>query len=117
VIIGSPTEYYNPNAFILQPVGTLGNVGRDSLIGPGFSQLDLALQRNFKTRLLGDAGNVQFRAEFFNILNHPNFAEPNEAVFAGTLTDATETPISSAGQITSTVGTSRQIEFALRISF
>jgi hypothetical protein len=95
----------------------LGNVGRDSLIGPGFSGLDLAIQKDTKPRILGEAGNVQFRAEFFNILNHPNFSEPNSAVFPGTLTDTTENPNSSAGQITSTVGTSRQIEFSLKVVF
>jgi Carboxypeptidase regulatory-like domain/TonB dependent receptor len=117
VITGGPTQYYNPNAFILQPVGTLGNVGRNSLTGPGYSQLDFALRKDTKTHLLGEQGGVEFRAEFFNLLNHPNFAEPNSAVFTGALANATEAPISSAGQITSTVGTSRQIEFSLKLTF
>jgi hypothetical protein len=114
VIQGGPLQYFNPNAFILQPVGTLGNVGRDSLYGPGYSNLDFAIDKRTNTKLLGDVGTVEFRAELFNLLNHPNFAEPNEAVFAGTLTDTTETPISSAGQITSTLGTSREVEFSLK---
>jgi hypothetical protein len=117
VILGRPNQYYNPNAFVLQPVGTLGNVGRNSLTGPGFSELNVALQRDMKTHWLGESGRTEFRAEFFNILNHPNFSEPNEAVFAGSLTNTTETPISSAGQITSTVGTSRQVEFSVRLFF
>jgi hypothetical protein len=104
VIQGGPIQYYNPNAFILQPAGTLGNVGRDSLAGPGYSQLDLALDRRFNTALLGESGFVEFRGELFNILNHPNFSEPNSAVFT-----------SSAGQITSTVSTSRQVEFSLKL--
>ncbi len=110
VILGGPTKYYDPNAFILQPVGTLGNVGRNSLTGPGYSQLDFALQKNMKVPLMGETGAVEFRTEFFNILNHPNFGSPNSAVFTGALANVTETPISSAGQITSTMGTSRQIE-------
>jgi hypothetical protein len=117
VITGDPTQYYNPSAFILQPVGTLGNVGRNSLTGPGFSQLDFAVRKQTKARFLGEAGAIEFRAEFFNLLNHPNFAAPNGAVFSGALANATENPITSAGQITSTVGTSRQVELSLRISF
>jgi hypothetical protein len=115
--LGTPSLFFDPCAFVLQPVGTLGNVGRDSLIGPGFSELDFAIQKDTKPHILGEGGDVQFRAEFFNIFNHPNFSEPSEAVFAGTLTDVAETPTSSAGQITSTVSTSRQIEFSLRVIF
>jgi hypothetical protein len=117
VIKGGPIQYYDPNAFILQPVGTLGNVGRDSLYGPGYSQLDFAVDKRTRTKVLGEAGFIEFRAELFNILNHPNFAEPNSAVFAGTLTDTTETPIATAGQITSTLGTSRQVEVALKLNW
>ena len=117
VILGGPTKYYDPNAFVLQPVGTLGNVGRNSLTGPGYSQLDFALQKNIKVPRMGEAGAVEFRTEFFNILNHPNFGSPNAAVFTGALANVTETPISSAGQITSTLGTSRQVELALKLSW
>src|SRR5262249_1412396 len=117
VILGSPDRYYDPNAFVLQPAGTLGNVGRDSLPGPGFAHLDVVLQRDMKLRILGDSGAVKFRAEFFNVLNHPNFAAPNGAVFAGTVTNATEAPVSTAGQILSTASSSRQIELALKFVF
>jgi hypothetical protein len=67
------------------------------------------------TKLLGDSGAIEFRGELFNVLNHPNFSEPNSAVFAGSLTNVTETPIATAGQITSTVGTSRQVELSLKL--
>jgi Carboxypeptidase regulatory-like domain len=117
VILGRPDRYYDPDAFILQPVGTLGNVGRNSLTGPGYVNLDVALRKNTKLAKLGEAGNVEFRAEFFNILNHPNFSEPDHRVFAGALNNTTESPLASAGVITSTRTPSRQIEFVLRISF
>jgi hypothetical protein len=118
VINKGVTQYYNPNAFILQPVGTLGTVGRDSLYGPGYSALDFAVQKRMTMRALGDNRYIQLRAELFNILNHPNLGEPNSAVLAGTLTDTTETPISTAGQITSTNNnTSRQVELSARIVF
>jgi hypothetical protein len=117
VIQGGPIQYYNPNAFILQPVGTLGNVGRDSLYGPGFENADFAVQKDNRVRFLGEAGNIEFRAEFFNIFNRPNFGPPNSAVFAGTLTDVTETPLTTAGQILQTAGKSRQVELALRVKW
>jgi hypothetical protein len=117
VIKGGPIQYYDPNAFVLQPVGTLGTVARDSLYGPGYSALDISAQRRFMTKLLGDVGYVEFRGELFNVLNRPNFSEPNPAVFAGSLTNVTETPIATAGQITSTVGTSRQVELSLKLVF
>jgi hypothetical protein len=118
VINKGVTQYYNPNAFILQPVGTLGTVGRDSLYGPGYSALDFAVQKRMTIRALGDNRYIQVRAELFNILNHPNLGEPNSAVLAGTLTDTTETPLSTAGQITSTNNnTSRQVELSARIVF
>jgi hypothetical protein len=55
--------------------------------------------------------NAQFRTEAFNILNHPNFSFPNEVVFQGTNYS------SSAGAITSTATTSRQVQFALKVLF
>jgi Carboxypeptidase regulatory-like domain/TonB dependent receptor-like, beta-barrel len=118
VITGNPTQWFNPDAFMLQPVGTLGNVGRDSLRGPGFVDFDFGMHKNTKLRFLGEAGNIEFRVEAFNLLNHPNLGMPAIATFAGALTDpVTAAPLSAAGQITSTAGTSRQMQFALRISF
>jgi hypothetical protein len=70
--------------------------------------------------LLGEAGAVQFRAEFFNILNRSNFGMPSGNVFPGTATDLgaySEAPLSSAGQITNTSTTAREIQFALKIVF
>ena len=70
---------------MLEPVGYEGNVGRDSLIGPGLLDLDYSLVKDTSVKWLGEAGKVEFRAEFFNILNHPNFAQPaGTAVFPGT---------------------------------
>ena len=71
--------------------------------------------KNTRAAFLGEAGNIQFRAELFNFLNHANFAIPIRTVFAGRA--AAEQPLSSAGLITSTVTSSRQIQFALKIAF
>lgn len=111
-------HYFNANAFQLQPVGELGNVQRNGLIGPGFNQMDFAIKKDTKLPFLGEGGNLEFRAEFFNIFNKTNFAMPSPLTFAGALTDPINpTPLTSAGQITSTIGTSRQLEFSLRLSF
>ena len=64
-----------------------------------------------KSTAITERMKLQFRAEFFNILNHPNFGVPNDTVFSGTALNA------SAGLITSTATNSRQIQFALKLMF
>jgi hypothetical protein len=108
VILGSPTGWFNPNAFVLPAAGTYGNVGRGTFYGPGLADLDTSL---FKTFPVTERTSLQFRAEFFNALNHANFGTPNATVFSG----ATNSP--SAGIITSTATTSRQIQFGLKLIF
>jgi hypothetical protein len=82
--------------------------------------VDLSFNKDTALRILGEHGNLQFRVEVFNLLNHPNFGMPSGNVFTGTLTDKTnyvEAPLASAGSITKTVATSRQIQFALKVMF
>jgi hypothetical protein len=120
VITGNPAQWYNPLMFQLDPVGTLGNAGRGMLRGPGLTNLTFSLVKDTPLPFLGEQGMLEFRSEFFNILNHANFAMPNGQVFNGTLTDLgpyAEAPNATAGQITGTVTTSRQIQFALRVTF
>ncbi|HEV2500846.1 MAG TPA: carboxypeptidase-like regulatory domain-containing protein [Terriglobia bacterium] len=108
VITGSPNLYFNPNAFVVPPNGTYGNLGRDTLIGPGLATLDLSLMKNTQ---ITEALGLQFRAEFFNILNRPNFNTPNLIAF----TSAAGIPSASAGVITSTSTTAREIQFGLKL--
>jgi Carboxypeptidase regulatory-like domain len=108
VILGSPTGWFNPNAFVLPAAGTYGNVGRGTFYGPGLADLDTSL---FKTFAVTERASLQFRAEFFNALNRANFGTPNATVFSGT----NYSP--SAGIITSTATTSRQIQFGLKLIF
>jgi len=110
VITGSPNQWFNPNAFVIPTSGTFGNVGRGVLRAPGFADLDLSL---LKTVLVSDRIRLQFRAESFNLLNHPNFSFPNPSVFSG----PTGQILSSAGAVTSTASTSRQIQFGLKLMF
>jgi hypothetical protein len=107
---GTPTQYFNPAAFLPPATGTYGNVSRDALTGPGLSELDFSASRNAHlTERLG----LQFRAEFFNIVNHANFLTPNEVVY----TSATSGISPTAGVITSTSTTSRQIQFGAKLQF
>ena len=108
VTLGSPNQWFNPNAFVRPAAGTWGNLGRGVLTGPGLADLDASL---FKDVSLTEQFRLQFRAEFFNALNHTNLGTPNAIAFSGT----TISP--SAGLITSTATTSRQIQFGLKLIF
>jgi hypothetical protein len=89
---GTPQNWFNPLMFGINPLGTLGNAGRDILRGPGLGQLDLNIVKDTKAGFLGEAGSVQFRAEIFNLLNRPNFGFPNaSSVYNTTITNATAT--------------------------
>jgi hypothetical protein len=105
---GSPNQWFDPNAFVLPAPGTYGNLGRGTLTGPGLSEMDISL---FKNTPLTDRLNLQFRAEFFNLLNHTNFVTPNAIVFSSGAISPT------AGLITATSTTSRQIQFGLKLVF
>jgi hypothetical protein len=118
IILGSPNRYFDPSAFTLQDPGYLGTSGRNILIGPGYFNLDFALAKTIPVNNLGENGALEFRGEFFNILNHPNFAltDTFRQIFAGSA--ATEAPLATAGVITTTgTARSRQIQFALRLLF
>jgi hypothetical protein len=108
VILGSPNQYFNPNAFVLPAAGTYGNVGRDTLIGPGIASVDFSALKNTQ---LSERLRLQFRAEFFNILNRANFTTPNSVLF----TSATSGVSPTAGVITATATTSRQIQFGMKL--
>jgi hypothetical protein len=108
IILGKPDRWYDPRAFVMPLAGTFGNVGRGTFFGPGFWNLDTSLAKKFTVT---ERLNMQFRAEAFNIFNHPNFASPNPVVFSGTNYN------SSAGAITATSNASRQIQFALKLLF
>ncbi|HXR37771.1 MAG TPA: carboxypeptidase-like regulatory domain-containing protein [Terracidiphilus sp.] len=106
----TPSQYFNPQAFLPPATGTYGNVSRDVLTGPGLSELDFSATK--VTRITERLG-LQFRAEFFNILNHTNFLTPNEVVY----TSATSGISPTAGLVTATSTTSRQIQFGAKLLF
>jgi hypothetical protein len=111
--LGTPELYFDPCAFSLPPPGTLGNAGRNTIISPSVFTADISLQKEFS---IDSEKRLQFRAEFFNLLNHPNF-DRNEGNTVVVFSGSTGRRSSSAGRLSATVGTARQIQFALRLSF
>jgi hypothetical protein len=109
VLLRQQTRWYDPNAFLLAPAGAWGTLGRGVYTGPGMATVDASLVKNFA---ITERINLQFRSEFFNLLNRANFGTPNPTVFAGTTGIS-----SSAGLITSTTTFSRQIQFGLKLVF
>jgi hypothetical protein len=107
-LLETPKQWFDPAAFVLPAPGTYGNLGRGTLSGPGLAAADLSLLKNTH---LSERLNLQFRAEFFNLLNRANFGTPNPIVFAGSAVSPT------AGLITATATTSRQIQFGLKLIF
>ena len=117
----APHAIFNPNAFLAPAYGTVGDLGRDTLIGPGYRNLDLSL---FKVTEIAESTRLQFRAEFFNVLNHTNLQTPNAVVYSAGPTQGSSTSQNTAavlsptaGVITSTAGTSRQIQLGLKLLF
>jgi hypothetical protein len=105
----SVNGWLNPAAFSMPAAGTYGNCARNTFYGPSFKQIDFSL---LKDTNLGESRDLEFRAEFFNIFNHPNFDQPDS--YYGT---------PGFGQIFNTLGrtigggTSRQIQMALKFTF
>lgn len=106
----TPQQWFNPQAFLPPATGTYGNVKRDSLAGPGLTNVDFSASKSTR---ISEGVTFQFRAEFFNILNHTNFLTPNEVVY----TSATSGISPTAGVITATSTTSRQVQFGAKLQF
>ena len=105
----SPNHWLNPAAFSLPAAGTFGNLGRNTFYGPGYAQEDVNLA---KSTLLGERTVLQFRAEIFNIFNHPNFDVPSATFNTSTFGQVLNTFGRTLGS-----GVSRQIQLALKLRF
>jgi hypothetical protein len=107
-------EWINPAAFAVPAAGTFGNAPRNIGRGPGTWQIDLGVGKQIP---LSERAHLEFRSEFFNIFNHPQYGLP-QSTFAvpgfGSITQTvnTTTPVSPVGS-----GTPREIQFALRFAF
>jgi hypothetical protein len=114
----STGEWFNIQAFALQPFGTYGNLGRNTLTGPGIFDVDFSTLKNFN---FTERRYVQLRVEAFNFLNHPNFGDPNVSLSSNSVNGAGIPNLGTGafGTINSTRGTiaMRQLQFGLKIVF
>jgi hypothetical protein len=135
VITGNPSQWFNPAMFSISPnctgpgltncssnIGQLGTSGRNILSGPPERNWDFSIVKNTKLGFLGEGGNLEFRAEFFNVLNHPNFSGTglHTSIFDGSAGDTpfSEKPHKTAGEVVHMLDNNqREIQFALRLEF
>ncbi|MBL8296604.1 MAG: hypothetical protein JNN08_32465 [Bryobacterales bacterium] len=108
-VLGGPDRYFDPSAFSLPAAGFYGNLGRNTLIGPGLAMVDMSINKRFR---ITERVTAQFRTEMFNALNHANLAIPSaRTVFTGS------GPVGSAGRITSTLTSARQLQLGMKLVF
>jgi hypothetical protein len=99
-------QYFNTSAVQQADPGTYGTLGRNVLVGPGYVNTDVSLSRNVPLRFLGENGRLTFRAEAFNVFNHPNLANPGNKLASATF-----------GKITSVSAPPRIMQFSLKVIF
>jgi hypothetical protein len=114
----TPSRWYDPASFVQAPAGTFGNLSRNFLTTPHFQSIDFALHKQFPLPY-GETHAVQFRAEAFNVLNHPSWGAPSGNILAGAAFAGA--PANAArqgfGVINSTAIPMRQIQFGLKYLF
>ena len=110
VILGDPQRWFDPSFFALPDAGFYGTLGRNTLSGPGLATVDLALHKVLRQ---SERSSLRLRMEVFNVANHPNFQVPSgQDLFNSSLQR-----LATAGRITATTTTSRQIQLALKWAF
>jgi len=107
--VQTPQKWLNPEPFEMPAAGTFGNLGRNTVYGPSFAQIDFSIIKTFR---FGEGRTLDFRTEIFNLPNHPNFDQPNT-----TFGTANFGKIFNTFGRTLGIGTSRQIQFALKFNF
>jgi hypothetical protein len=104
----SPAQWINPKAFV-RHIGGFGSTGRNFLTGPGLQDVDLSIAKN---TMIKEGIGLQFRAEAFNIMNHPNFTQPQNSFTAATFGQITQTRTARGD-----LGSSRQIQLGMKLIF
>jgi hypothetical protein len=104
IVTGGSGFFINPAAFGPAAVGTFGTLAPRVFHGPGWENVDFSIFKSFR---FTETRRIEFRAEFFNAFNHPNFGNPGASI----------TSLGSFGKVSSTVGDPRDIQFALKIYF
>jgi hypothetical protein len=108
-ILGGPDQYFDAQAFSWAGPRSLGNAGRNPLVGPGLARLDMGVTKN---TALTEQWQLQFRAEAFNLANRANFGIPARSLFSGS-----GGRTGNAGSISNTVDTGRQLQLSLKLMF
>jgi hypothetical protein len=113
-------DYYNKAAFVEAPVGTFGNVGRNTMSAPGIFDIDAEVHKNW-TMPWNEHHRLTLRVEAFNLLNHPAFGEPSPNILAGAAIPGSPagTPHAGFGVISGTISTipMRQLQLGLKYTF
>ncbi len=102
----SVNEWFNTSCFVDPPPGVLGNAARSELFGPNFINFDISLFKTFPLSRIREGTSLQFRSEFFNIFNHPQFFQPG-----------TDEGGADFGHVLATVNNPRLVQFALKLIF
>lgn len=124
---GNPAAWFNPSGvFTLPPAGVYGNAGRNIMCGPPLKDFDFTVSKQVR---LQERVGLEFRADLFNLFNHPNLSVPvntaavgtsggnGDQIFLGRDENGNAIPAPNAGRIFQTVTTSRQIQFGLKMTF
>jgi hypothetical protein len=111
VILEDPNRWFDTSAFVTPttPTTHFGSLGRNVVIGPGFNNVDFSVLKNTK---ITERLRVQFRTEIFDLFNHANFGQPGRVVGSQTFGQITNTRFSTGDS-----GSSRQLQFALKLIF
>jgi hypothetical protein len=113
-VLGHWYDWFNSTCYSIPPLGSLGDVPDYSLEGPGVLSLDTSIIKDTK---IWEKLNTEFRAEFFNVLNHTNLGVPNGSVLANPSAFAPVGNAGDDGSVRATSTVSRQIQFALKLTF
>jgi hypothetical protein len=111
-VLGGPDQYFDVSHFEPSDPARFGTVGRNTLIGPGFANLDLSLVKTIPVRAMSEGARLSVRAEVFNLFNRANFSLPDMEVF-----NASGRLQGSAGRITRTAAPARQVQLGLRLDW
>jgi hypothetical protein len=114
IVHGGATQYFDPQAFVLQPAGYFGDAPRNMLTGPGLINVDFSLVKHTPWRAAGRSGDIEVRLEAFNVFNRTNLAIPNRVIFSPSEGAA---PLPTAGRITSTMTDARQVQLGVKMKF
>jgi hypothetical protein len=111
-VLGGPDKYFDPSQFSPADPTRFGTLGRNTLIGPGYANVDFSIVKNFAISLISERARLSLRGEVFNLFNRANFSLPDTQVF-----DGSGRPLATAGRITATTAPARQIQLGLRLEW